>query len=146
MGCRSRALCRQASASKSWELVVEAPGMSALSKHFQAVLHTCAAQCPVCTLGPWTKDLLLGRAWQAHAEHRDLQNGCAKLGTNNRSSSITTRPRGPMDKASAYGAGDCRFESCRGHSFHGVACLRSCDLGRPIDWPTACMCFHSSAG
>ena len=24
-------------------------------------------------------------------------------------------PRGPMDKASAYGAGDCRFESCRGH-------------------------------
>ena len=22
-----------------------------------------------------------------------------------------------MDKASAYGAGDCRFESCRGHSF-----------------------------
>ena len=25
-------------------------------------------------------------------------------------------PRGPMDKASAYGAGDCRFESCRGHS------------------------------
>ena len=26
------------------------------------------------------------------------------------------RPRGPMDKASAYGAGDCRLESCRGHS------------------------------
>ena len=25
------------------------------------------------------------------------------------------RPRGPMDKASAYRAGDCRFESCRGH-------------------------------
>ena len=24
-------------------------------------------------------------------------------------------PRGPMDKASAYGDGDCRFESCRGH-------------------------------
>ena len=23
-------------------------------------------------------------------------------------------PRGQMDKASAYGAGDCRFESCRG--------------------------------
>ena len=23
--------------------------------------------------------------------------------------------RGPMDKASAYGAGDCRFESCRAH-------------------------------
>ena len=28
---------------------------------------------------------------------------------------IINRPRGPMDKASAYGAGDCRFESCRGH-------------------------------
>ena len=25
-----------------------------------------------------------------------------------------TWPRGPMDKASAYGAVDCRFESCRG--------------------------------
>jgi hypothetical protein len=25
--------------------------------------------------------------------------------------------RGPMDKASAYGAGDCRFESCRVHFF-----------------------------
>ena len=25
------------------------------------------------------------------------------------------RPRGPMDKASAYGAADCRFESCRCH-------------------------------
>lgn len=28
---------------------------------------------------------------------------------------VAHRPRGPMDKASAYGAGDCRFESCRGH-------------------------------
>ena len=26
----------------------------------------------------------------------------------------TNWPRGPMDKASAYGAGDCRFEACRG--------------------------------
>ena len=25
------------------------------------------------------------------------------------------RPRGPMDKASAHGAGECRFESYRGH-------------------------------
>ena len=31
-------------------------------------------------------------------------------------SMLLQRPRGPMDKASAYGAGDCRFESCRGHS------------------------------
>ena len=28
------------------------------------------------------------------------------------------RPRGPMDKASAYGAGDCRFKSCRGHLYN----------------------------
>ena len=26
------------------------------------------------------------------------------------------RPRGPMDKASAYGAGDCRFESYQGQA------------------------------
>ena len=33
-------------------------------------------------------------------------------------------PRGPMDKASAYGAGDCRFESCRGHfSCHAAEAL-----------------------
>ena len=34
------------------------------------------------------------------------------------------RPRGPMDKASAYGAGDCRFESCRGHFASVVATQR----------------------
>ena len=28
---------------------------------------------------------------------------------------ILNWPRGPMDKASAYGAGGCRFKSCRGH-------------------------------
>ena len=33
-------------------------------------------------------------------------------------------PRGPMDKASAYGAGDCRFESCRGHC---VLHVHECD-------------------
>ena len=31
-------------------------------------------------------------------------------------------PRGPMDKASAHGAGDCRFESCRGHLHNTPAC------------------------
>ena len=36
------------------------------------------------------------------------------------------RPRGPMDKASAYGAGDCRFESCRGH-----CCVAP---GQPAEW------------
>ena len=37
-------------------------------------------------------------------------------------------PRGPMDKASAYGAGDCRFESCRGHCAFGwdmLVCVSS---------------------
>ena len=33
-------------------------------------------------------------------------------------SMLLQRPRGPMDKASAYGAGDCRFESCQGHIVH----------------------------
>ena len=31
------------------------------------------------------------------------------------SPAFSRRPRGPMDKALAYGAGDCRFESYRGH-------------------------------
>ena len=31
--------------------------------------------------------------------------------------------RGPMDKASAYGAGDCRFESCRGQFAWGLLLL-----------------------
>jgi hypothetical protein len=44
------------------------------------------------------------------------------------------RPRGPMDKASAYGAGDCRFESCRGHFASVVATQRDfiiSGLGKP---------------
>ena len=36
------------------------------------------------------------------------------------SGAMTRRPRGPMDKASAYGAGDCRLESCRGRYASGV--------------------------
>ena len=31
-------------------------------------------------------------------------------------------PRGPMDKASAYGARDCRFESCPGHFAAASVC------------------------
>ena len=30
---------------------------------------------------------------------------------------------GPMDKASAYRAGDCRFESCQGHIYTRQACI-----------------------
>ena len=39
----------------------------------------------------------------------------ARRAVASRASSSVDWPRGPMDKASAYGAGDCRFESCRGH-------------------------------
>ena len=39
---------------------------------------------------------------------------------------FSRRPRGPMDKASAYGAGDCRFESYRGH------------LGLHCGWGSCC--------
>ena len=48
-------------------------------------------------------------------------------------------PRGPMDKASAHGAGNCRFESCRGHSLAqanqpGNPCARRQCLGPRGDW------------
>ena len=33
-------------------------------------------------------------------------------------------PRGPMDKASAHGAGDCRFEPCRCHIMLFVSILK----------------------
>ena len=36
-----------------------------------------------------------------------------------------------MDKASAYGAGDCRFESCRGH-VSSFARARFCDVRRSV--------------
>ena len=48
---------------------------------------------------------------------------------------LLQRPRGPMDKASAYGAGDCRFESCRGHfasqQYHLHACSRQTRPAQP---------------
>ena len=45
------------------------------------------------------------------------------------------RPRGPMDKASAHGAGDCRFESCRGHLHNTPACrchLHNSPAAKPL--------------
>ena len=42
-------------------------------------------------------------------------------------SDVNRWPRGPMDKASAYGVGDCRFESCRGHFI--CTALRGEDAG-----------------
>ena len=46
---------------------------------------------------------------------------------NRSAATISKRPRGPMDKASAYGAGDCRFESCRGH----LRCAAARAAGNP---------------
>ena len=40
---------------------------------------------------------------------------------------ICHRPRGPMDKASAHGAGDCRFESYRGHFLFLTSCCGHTD-------------------
>ena len=57
----------------------------------------------------------IGLAWhRAHPAHK-----CSGSGWK----AFCNRPRGPMDKASAYGAGDCRFESCRGHFHHDEANL-----------------------
>ena len=44
---------------------------------------------------------------------------------------LHNRSRGPMDKASAYGAGDCRFESCRDHDCHAVSGVAGATLGFP---------------
>ena len=55
-------------------------------------------------------------------------------------------PRGPMDKASAYGAGDCRFESCRGHFHIAWDCI-NCILVPfvfQIDFHTHCQCSIAS--
>ena len=40
--------------------------------------------------------------------------------------------RGPMDKASAYGAGDCRFESCRVHLATRCATRAQCTVEYPL--------------
>ena len=47
--------------------------------------------------------------------HPHQANAAEKFEFNYLLRSAARWPRGPMDKASAYGAGDCRFESCRGH-------------------------------
>ena len=72
-----------------------------------------------------------GEAWLVRKE--DTHNLCARVGVGvpmhvgvgkqsiplliDAAQEDVNRPRGPMDKASAYGAGDCRFESCRGHCY-----------------------------
>ena len=51
---------------------------------------------------------------------------------------VTGRPRGPMGKASAHGAGDCRFESCWGHWFCMVPLIW-------ITWHSHKDCFPASS-
>ena len=52
-------------------------------------------------------------------------------------------PRGPMDKASAYGAGDCRFESCRGHFFSKSPQGECCTLKAPERRNRTPACLHA---
>ena len=65
------------------------------------------------TLGPITS--LRRPFFQVLRRHPHQANGAKKLHSDDLLRSAARWPRGPMDKASAYGAGDCRFESCRGH-------------------------------
>ena len=55
--------------------------------------------------------------WSTRSTKSNSRCGAAHYGSssvNRVGWSSKQRPRGPMDKASAHGAGDCRFESCRG--------------------------------
>ena len=54
-------------------------------------------------------------------------------------------PRGPMDKASAYGAGDCRFESCRGHFAFGKESNGRCQRGHMLGRQDLLDCALSQA-
>ena len=56
---------------------------------------------------------------------------------------VYRRPRGPMDKESAYGAGHCRFESYRGHLISAKTCVLSLTVGRRRH---AWICAVSSPG
>ena len=53
-------------------------------------------------------------------------------------------PRGPMDKASAYGAGDCRFESCRGHFVsHLIMVMVAITIDTRLAFATASVASHA---
>ena len=56
-------------------------------------------------------------------------------------------PRGPMDKASAYGAGDCRFESCRGHydEASSIPSIAMGSYGQHLHACNACRCYPCSS-
>ena len=56
----------------------------------------------LCFEARWVDDVT--SSFSMHVYHRYCFGPCSDIW-----------PRGPMDKASAYGARDCRFESCRGH-------------------------------
>ena len=96
----------------SWRMQCTEPFHDAAKEH-----AICTSRIPVCRC-----------FMHLSLMHRSMHNLCIVS-----QNQIDTRPRGPMDKASAYGAGDSRFESWRGHivqeyQFH---CLRSlCFLDR----------------
>ena len=53
-------------------------------------------------------------------------------------------PRGPMDKASAYGAGDCRFESCWGHFVsHLIMVMVAITIDTRLAFATASVASHA---
>ena len=98
-----------------------------------ACLHVCATGTVGGTRAPGRRAPSRAAAMRAHTPPppcvawRAHRRACvARAGTHIRVSSAVWiytsrsysacmhRPRGPMDKASAHGAGDCRFESCRG--------------------------------
>ena len=88
------------------------------------VQFVCALCVCVCVVGVGV--LLLDEEQQRSPTHRNHQ-----------------RPRGPMAKASAHGAGDCRFESCRGH--FGIAPGRRSGEGLDANWVASQSMTHRCA-
>ena len=78
-----------------------------------------------------------------HAGHsEDVAVPAIRIPSAHLPSSACMWPRGPMDKASAYGAGDCRFESCRGQ-----CCSCACPLRHALShtmhaWRHLSPCRH----
>ena len=74
---------------------------------------------------PWTAERT---PLPANPPSQTKDRTCA-LRTNTPKTITSKRPRGQMDKAPAHGAGDCRFESCRGQDLDGLyACLKLATL------------------
>ena len=91
----------------------------------QTCTFSCACWCARFGSHGWATQAFGKTLWKlAPAQRADAaarrrllthRSPASQIITNNIVSKYGTCPRGPMDKASAHGAGDCRFESCRGH-------------------------------